>query len=83
MTTAEPTLPQAENITPQPNHHELAFALPRTLHTTAHIHLTCESTYTMLFLATTLTGDSGAKPLGSFVYAMPDVSYLNARWSSS
>ncbi|RMJ24973.1 hypothetical protein PHISP_04171 [Aspergillus sp. HF37] len=26
----------------------------------------------MVFLATTLPGDSGEKPLGSFVYAMPD-----------
>lgn len=72
MTTAA-TIPQAENIAPHSIHQEIALPLPRALHTTAHIHLTFEATYTMVFLSTTLPGDSGEKPLGSFVYAMPDV----------
>ena len=73
MTTTA-TLPQAENIAPLSNHQEIALPLPKALHTTAHIHLTLDATYTMVFLATTLPGDSGEKPLGRFVYAMPDVS---------
>lgn len=73
MTTTA-ALPQADNIAPHSIHQEIAFLFPRALHTTAHIHLTFEATYTMVFLATTQPGDSGEKPLGSFVYAMPDVS---------
>ena len=74
-TTAEP-VPHAENISFQTNHQEIAFPLPRALHTTVHIHLTFQPTHTMVFLATTMPGDSGEKPLGSFVYAMPDVRIL-------
>lgn len=77
MTSLEhPAIPHAENITSQTNHQEITFPLPRSLHTTAHIHFTFEETYAMVFLATTLPGDSGEKPLGSFVYAMPDVRRL-------
>ena len=73
--TDQPPLPQAEDISFQTTHREIAFPLPRALHTTVHIHLTLQETYTMTFLATSTPGDSGAgaKPLGSFVYAMPDV----------
>lgn len=58
----------------QPIHEEIALALPRALHTTAHIHLTFQAAHTTVFVATTVPGESGEKPLGSFVYAMPDVS---------
>jgi hypothetical protein len=55
---------------------ELSFPLPKALHTTAHIHLTVLDNCTMVFLATSTPGDSAGsvKPMGSFVYAMPDVS---------
>lgn len=73
-TTQPPVVPQVEAVF-QPNHEEIAIPLPRVLHTTAHIHLTFQATHTMVFLATSVPGDSGEKPLGSFVYAMPDVSF--------
>ncbi|CBF88634.1 hypothetical protein AN0864.2 [Aspergillus nidulans FGSC A4] len=53
---------------------ELSFPLPKALHTTAHIHLTLLDTCVMVFLATSTAGDStgSTKPMGSFIYAMPD-----------
>ncbi|KAL4880222.1 hypothetical protein BJY04DRAFT_191955 [Aspergillus karnatakaensis] len=53
---------------------ELSFPLPKALHTTAHIHLTVLNSCTMVFLATSAPGDStgSVKPMGSFIYAMPD-----------
>ncbi|KAL4917779.1 hypothetical protein BDW62DRAFT_201337 [Aspergillus aurantiobrunneus] len=53
---------------------ELSFPLPKALYTTAHIHLTMLDTCTMVFLATSTSGDStgSVKPMGSFIYAMPD-----------
>ncbi|KAL4909826.1 hypothetical protein BDW74DRAFT_173314 [Aspergillus multicolor] len=53
---------------------ELSFPLPKALHTTAHIHLTVLDTCAMVFLATSTSGDStgSTKPMGSFIYAMPD-----------
>ncbi|KAL4871316.1 hypothetical protein BDV12DRAFT_164595 [Aspergillus spectabilis] len=53
---------------------ELSFPLPKALHTTTHIHLTVLDNCTMIFLATSTPGDSAGsvKPMGSFVYAMPD-----------
>ncbi|KAL4809209.1 hypothetical protein BDV18DRAFT_156967 [Aspergillus unguis] len=53
---------------------ELSFPLPKALHTTAHIHLTTLETCTMVFLATSTAGDSSGstKPMGSFIYTMPD-----------
>ncbi|KAL4997807.1 hypothetical protein BDV10DRAFT_185803 [Aspergillus recurvatus] len=53
---------------------ELSFPLPKALHTTAHIHLTLLDTCVMVFLATSTVGEStgSTKPMGSFIYAMPD-----------
>ncbi|KAL4774572.1 hypothetical protein BDW60DRAFT_205141 [Aspergillus nidulans var. acristatus] len=53
---------------------ELSFPLPKALHTTAHIHLTLLDTCVMVLLATSTAGDStgSTKPMGSFIYAMPD-----------
>ncbi|KAL4975631.1 hypothetical protein BDW66DRAFT_151744 [Aspergillus desertorum] len=53
---------------------ELSFPLPKASHTTAHIHLTLLDTCVMVFLATSTVGDStgSAKPMGSFIYALPD-----------
>jgi hypothetical protein len=49
--------------------------LPRTPDTIVHVLLTAMATSTMVFLSTTNPGDGGSsvKPMGSFVYAMPDV----------
>ncbi|EIT79922.1 hypothetical protein F9C07_1079386 [Aspergillus flavus] len=76
MTTAveAPIPPQVENVAPHAKPQELSFPLPKALHTTAHIHLTFLDTCTTVFLATSTPGDSAGsvKPMGSFVYAMPD-----------
>jgi hypothetical protein len=54
---------------------ELSFPLPKAPETKIHIHLTINTTLIVLFLTTVYGGDvpTGA-PLGSFVYALPDVS---------
>ncbi|PWY88732.1 hypothetical protein BO94DRAFT_534635 [Aspergillus sclerotioniger CBS 115572] len=53
---------------------EISLPLPKALHTTAHIHLSFLDTCAMVFLATSTPGDSAGsvKPMGSFIYAMPD-----------
>ncbi|KAL6238918.1 hypothetical protein BDW75DRAFT_236869 [Aspergillus navahoensis] len=53
---------------------ELSFPLPKALHTTAHIHLTLLDTCVIVFLAASTAGESAGstKPMGSFIYAMPD-----------
>lgn len=78
MTTTDTILPPTDA---QPHPHEISFPLPKALHTTAHIHLTRLDTCTTVFLATSTPGDSGGtmKPMGSFVYAMPDVSRIRRR----
>ncbi|KAL1963667.1 hypothetical protein VTN77DRAFT_7988 [Rasamsonia byssochlamydoides] len=77
--TPTPTVPHVEPATPSLQPLEISFPLPKTPYTTLHIHLTFLATSTMVFLSTTTTGDSGGggaggtlKPMGSFVYAMPD-----------
>jgi hypothetical protein len=54
---------------------ELSFPLPKAPETKIHVHLTVNTTSIVLFLTTVYGGDipTGA-PLGSFVYALPDVS---------
>jgi hypothetical protein len=54
---------------------ELSFPLPKHPHLNVHAHLTFIGTCTMVHLTTTDLGDAeGARPpMGSFVYAMPDV----------
>ncbi|KAL5338453.1 hypothetical protein BJX70DRAFT_197124 [Aspergillus crustosus] len=58
----------------QPHPRELSFPLPKALHTTTHIHLTVLGNCTMVLLATSTPGESSGsvKPMGSFIYAMPD-----------
>ncbi|OJD13761.1 hypothetical protein AJ78_05811 [Emergomyces pasteurianus Ep9510] len=52
---------------------QLSFRAPKSLYTTVHIHLTFFATSTLLFLTTSSVGESStSKPMGSFVYAMPD-----------
>lgn len=76
-TTAAPDLPQTERVAPDLKPQQLSFPLPRALHTTGHVHLTFLDHCIMAFLTTSTPGDSAGtvKPLGSFVYAMPDVSF--------
>ena len=53
---------------------ELSFALPKAPETKIYLHLTIRETSLLLFLTTAMNGDtSTAAPLGSFVYALPDV----------
>jgi hypothetical protein len=54
---------------------ELSFPLPKAPETKIHLHLTINTTSIVLFVTTVYGGDlpTGA-PLGSFVYALPDVS---------
>jgi hypothetical protein len=75
-TAAAPTTPQTELVSPTRKPQELSFPLPKALHTTGHVHLTFLAHCFMVHLATSTPGDSAGsvKPMGSFVYAMPDVS---------
>jgi hypothetical protein len=62
---------------PSTNSKYIAFPLPRIPHTTLHIRITLLETSTMIFLTTTdYTTSSTTSPLGSFIYAMPNVSLL-------
>ena len=77
-TETPPAIPLAEQATPSLKPQEISFTLPKAFHTTAHVHLNFLDHCAMVFLATSSPGDSGGsiKPMGSFVYAMPDVSTL-------
>lgn len=53
---------------------QLSFPLPRSPQTRIHMHLTVLTTSILLFLTTTAAdASSGGSPMGSFVYAMPNV----------
>jgi hypothetical protein len=53
---------------------QLSFPMPKAPETSIHLHLTVNKISLLLFLTTALNGDtSAAPPLGSFVYALPDV----------
>ncbi|KAJ6121057.1 hypothetical protein N7523_005337 [Penicillium sp. IBT 18751x] len=79
-TTAGLEVPQTERVTPDFKPQQLSFPLPRALHTTGHVHLTFLDHCIMAFLTTSTPGDSAGtvKPLGSFVYAMPDRTSSNS-----
>ena len=54
---------------------ELSFPLPNAPQTKIHLRLTVSATSIQLLLTTVYGGEASAKPaLGSFVYALPDVS---------
>jgi hypothetical protein len=76
MADAPPAFPSVELTPPSTKPQEISFTLPKALHTTAHVHLNFLGHCAMVFLATSTPGDSGGsiKPMGSFVYTMPDVS---------
>lgn len=70
------SIPPVKQICPHIKPEEISFPLPKSLYTTAHIHLTFLDTSVMVFLTTTTVGGNSAgsvKPMGSFIYAMPDV----------
>ncbi|KAL4895657.1 hypothetical protein BDV59DRAFT_142458 [Aspergillus ambiguus] len=77
------TVPTVEPVPPSLHPQEVSFPLPNALHTTAHLHLTLLDTCVTVFLATSTPGDSAGsvKPMGSFIYAMPD--RTNARTAIS
>jgi hypothetical protein len=52
---------------------QLSFPLPRSQETRIHIHLTSRAKSLLLFLATTAGEGSNTAPVGSFVYALPNV----------
>lgn len=53
---------------------EVSFPLPKGPDTRIHLRLTIQKTSILLFLTTASNGDTSTTvPLGSFVYAMPDV----------
>ena len=53
---------------------QLSFPLPRSLDSRIYLHLTVKSKAILLFLTTASMEDAGSPtPLGSFVYALPDV----------
>ncbi|CAI7625476.1 unnamed protein product [Penicillium pancosmium] len=74
MATEAASVPHTQQVSPDLKPQELSFPLPKALHTTGHVHLTFLGHCATVFLATLTPGDSGGsvKPLGSFVYAMPD-----------
>lgn len=68
------TSANAEIAEPSVRPIELSLPLPHARETRIHLQLTIQTTSLLLFLTTTMNGDaSTAVPLGSFVYAIPDM----------
>lgn len=58
---------------------QLSFPLPRSLDTRIYVHLTVRAKSVMIFLTTAAADDTGnPASMGSFVYALPDVSCSSA-----
>jgi hypothetical protein len=53
---------------------EVSFPLPRAPHTNIHLQLTSNGPNLLLFLTTSSAESATSSALGSFVYAMPNVS---------
>lgn len=55
--------------------HEFSFPVPKSLHAILHIHISVLGGCTLVHVTTTTIGETtgSSVPLGSFVYAMPDV----------
>jgi hypothetical protein len=61
---------------------EVSFPLPKAPHTKIHLQLTNNGPNLLLFLTTATAESASTTPLGSFVYAMPNVSKLSRQfWS--
>jgi len=58
---------------------EVSFPLPRAPQTSVHLQLTNTRTSLLAFLTTTTGESSAVAPLGSFVYAMPSVRFLDTQ----
>ena len=56
---------------------EVCFPLPRAPHTNIHVQLTDNGPNIVLFLTTATPESATSAPLGSFVYAMPNVRPLS------
>lgn len=70
-------------MTSQTESFQLSFPLPRSLDTRIYIHLTVRAKSVVIFLTTASTEETGTPPtMGSFVYALSDVSYLLISHSS-
>lgn len=55
--------------------YQLSFPLPRSLEARIYVHLTIQAKSVMIFLTTAAADELGTPPpMGSFVYALPDVS---------
>jgi hypothetical protein len=54
---------------------EVSFPLPRAPHTSIHLQLTNNGPNLLLFLTTSSAESANSSALGSFVYAMPNVSF--------
>lgn len=54
---------------------ELSFPVPRHIHLNLQVHITFLENCSMIHLTTSTIGEGASThaPLGSFVYAMPDV----------
>jgi hypothetical protein len=52
---------------------EVSFPLPKAPHTNMHLQLTDNGPNLLLFLTTASPESASSTPLGSFVYAMPNV----------
>lgn len=58
---------------------QLSFPLPRSLDTKIHLRLSIKAKVILLYLTTVAAEDVGKPvPLGSFVYALPDVSLVGS-----
>lgn len=81
MATSENDVPQdtdsgVQLLPPSVHSKYIALPLPLSPHTTLHIRMTRLETANMVFLTTTdYSAPSTTSALGSFVYAMPNVSY--------
>lgn len=60
---------------------EVAFPLPKAPHTNVHLQLTDNGTNLVLFLTTATPDSPSVTTMGSFVYAMPNVSF-EPQWKS-
>ena len=80
MATDKGAAPMANGGQDESKPIELAFDLPHSPGLRINLHLTVKATYILLFLTSTNADSSqSAASMGSFVYAMPDVSWPRCR----
>ena len=70
------SLPLSNGTSPAAEPIQLALPLPNAPHMRIHLHLTILATTLILFVTSAGSESTGGSvPMGSFVYAMPDVRY--------